>query len=159
MNLRQVLNPNKNFLQFFCPVFGILFYDFSKFHSNFVPHILLFLVQCAHFHRPHEHNKKEGELSIKSNSNRKPPKSLSESELKKYACIIVGLYLGLDFRVRVRLSLGLVYRFGLGLVYGFGLVQVLIRFGLRQVQIQDSFRMLGLGKVQVRLFCRYVNVL
>lgn len=137
MNLRQVLNPNKNFLQFFCPVFGILFYDFSKFHSNFVPHILLFLVQCAHFHRPHEHNKKEGELSIKSNSNRKPPKSLSESELKKYACIILGLYLGLDFRVRVRLSLGLVYRFGLWVWFGLGFDQVWFTLGLDLGQFQD----------------------
>ena len=109
-----------NFFALFLAYYFMIFQSFIC--SNFVPHILLFLVQCAHFHRPHEHNKKEGELSIKSNSNRKPPKSLSESELKKYACIILGLYLGLDFRVRVRLSLGLVYRFGLGLVYGFGLV-------------------------------------
>ena len=128
MNLRQVLNPNKNFLQFFCPVFGILFYDFSKFHSNFVPHILLFLVQCAHFHRPHEHNKKEGELSIKSNSNRKPPKSLSESELKKYACMVC-IWVQSQGQVK--------FRFGLWVWFGLGFDQVWFTLGLDLGQFQD----------------------
>ena len=136
MNLRQVLNPNKNFLQFFCPVFGILFYDFSKFHSNFVPHILLFLVQCAHFHRPHEHNKKEGELSIKSNSNRKPPKSLSESELKKYACMVC-IWVQSQGQVKFRFGLQVWFRFGLWVWFGLGFDQVWFTLGLDLGQFQD----------------------